>query len=254
MTESNTLRSSLRARADVPDQDIEDVIAIALELQDADREAASGASLQDVQDVARELDIAPAYVEQALSTLAQRREDAQAATQRAAEEALAAQQRLKRRALTAAASVTGLLVCFGFWVSSAIPAARSSDAELANARAQLHAVIDRQAGLAPQLVSLAGGDGQDLTQQVDTIRDAEDLDAKLRASDALGQAMAQRIAQLKPTDASSQQLRLNLQYEITGSANRIATERGRYERARVAHELARRGLRASLAQSLGLID
>ncbi len=250
MAERTQLRSELLARPDVPDEDIDDLIALAQELQDADEEAAEGASLAEVQDVARELDIAPAYVEKALGELTRRRQEAAAAAEAAEER----QQGLVKLAGAGAAALVGLLLLTGLWVASAVPGLRAAAGELAAAEAQLDAVIDRQAGLAPQLVSLAGANGRGLEEHVKAVRGAEDVQAKLEASDALGQAMAERIAALKPTDASSQQLRLNLQYEITGSANRVATERARYEQARVAYDQASHGLRASLARGVGLVD
>lgn len=254
MAERTQLRTELLARPDVPDEDIDDVIALAQELQDADEEAAEGASLAEVQDVARELDIAPAYVEKALGELTRRRQEAAEEAKEAEEAAEERQQGLLRLAGAGAAALVGLLLMSGLWVGSAVPGLRVAEGELAAAEAQLDAVIDRQAGLAPQLVSLAGGNGRGLEEHVKAVRDADDVHAKLEASDALGQAMAERIAALKPTDASSQQLRLNLQYEITGSANRIATERARYEQARVAYDQAGHGLRASIARAVGLVD
>jgi LemA protein len=254
MTDTTQLRTTLLERADVPNDDIDDVIAIAQELQDAQRAEADGASLADVQDVARELDIDPAYVEQALTELTRRREEAQEADEAQAEAAAAQRAAVGRAAGVGLAGLLGLLVLAMLWVGTAVPGLRTASLEVATAEAQLDAVLDRQAGLAPQLVSLAGGDARGLQSHLDAVRSAPDVQAKLQASDALGAAMAERIAQLKPTDEASQQLRLNLQYEITGSTNRVATERARYERARVAYEQRSHGLRATVARTMGLVD
>ncbi len=251
---TTTVREQLLRRPDVPDDDIDDVIAIAQELQDAEREAAEGATLDEVKQVASELDIAPTYVEKALAELTRRREQAMADAAAAKQDAVERRASVMKVGAGFGALVLGALALALLFVGSAAPGLRAARHELHAAEAQLDAVIDRQASLAPQLVSLAGGDGHGLEAQVKAVKAAQGLSEKLDASDALGAAMAERIAQLKPTDEASQQLRLNLQYELTGTANRIATERQRYEQARVAYDDASHGLRASLARSVGLVD
>jgi len=254
MSDTTQLRTTLLGRPDVPNDDIDDVIAIAQELQDAERAAAEGASMAEVEAVADELDIDPAYVEKALDELTRRREvekKAEAEREEDVEEHRAA---MGKAAAMGGAGLVGLLVLAMLWVGTAVPGVRSASLELHSAEAQLDAVIDRQAGLAPQLVSLAGGNAQGLKTQLDAVRGAQGVSEKLQASDALGAAMAERIAALKPTDEASQQLRLNLQYELTGSANRVATERARYEQARVAYDQVSHGMRATVARAVGLVD
>ncbi len=240
-----SVRERLLQRPDVPDEDVDDLVAIAAQLQDEARADDGRATVEDVQRVAGELDIAPEYVEQALGELQRRREEA-----KAEEEARSAMLR------TAGLSIAGVAVCLvlfsGLWVATAVPGLRSTAAELDSAEAQLEVVLDRQAALAPQLVALAGGDASGLQAQVDAVRQAESLDARVERSSELATAMATMLARTRPTDEASMQLRLNLQYEVTGSANRIATERQRVEQARVAYEAAHSGLRASLATGLGL--
>mgnify|MGYP000433104429 CR=1 FL=1 len=238
-------RETLLQRADIPDADVDDVIAIAAELQDADRAAAEGASLEEVEQVAGELDIAPAYVEEALTELKRRREDAAAdAAQQAA---------LRKQVLLGGAGLlAGGALLLLLWVGSALPGLWSTAAELDASEAQLNVVIDRQASLAPQLVALAGGEASEVSEAVQAVRAAEGVDERLVAADALGTQMATALARLPPTDDASKQLRLNLQYEITGTANRIATERQRYEQTRAAYEHTRSGLRAAVATSVGL--
>jgi len=238
-------RQTLLQRPDVADDDVDDVIAIAAELQDADRRAAEGATVQQVEAVADELDIDPAYVDEAIGELARRRDDAAAA---------AAQEQAVRRQLLrgGAAGTAGLLLLLLLWVGSALPGLWSTAAAVDAAEARLDVVIDRQASLAPQLVALAGGEAGELSDAVAAVRAADAVDERLQAADALGTQMATVLAALPPTDDASTQLRLNLQYEVTGTANRIATERQRYEQARAAHAAARQGLRARLATTLGL--
>jgi len=244
-TDLMSTREALQQRPDIPDEDIDDVIAIAQELQDADRARADHASLAEVEEVAGELDIDPAYVEEALGELMRRRADAAADQEQ--------QDATRRRLLLGgAATVGGTLLLGMLWVATALPGLWSSAADLDRATAQLDVVIDRQASLAPQLVALAGGEAAGLTTAVQAVRDADTVPDRLAAADALGTAMATALAALPPGDDAAQQLRLNLQYEITGTANRIATEQARYEAARVVHEQAHAGLRAGIATSLGL--
>jgi hypothetical protein len=246
-TTDTATRQALKQRPDVPDDDIDDLIAIAAELQDRDRAQADRASLSEVEAVAGELDIEPRYVEEALGELQRRREaDAAAARERTAT--------LRKAGLGAAGLVGCLLLLVGLSAATAVPSLRSTDTELQFATSQLDVVIDRQAALAPQLVALAGGRAADLDEAVAALQAADSVPERLAASDALGRRMAETLSALPPTDDASTQLRLNLQHEITGTTNRVATERQRYEAAKVAHDRARQGLRAGLATSLGLAD
>ena len=67
-------REALRRRSDVAEGDIDEIIGIAAELADADR---PGASVAEIEAVARELQIDPKYVERAIEVLGQRREQVQ---------------------------------------------------------------------------------------------------------------------------------------------------------------------------------
>ena len=80
-------REQLRRRPDVPDEDIDDIIAIASELQEADRRADESATIQEIEAVAEELDIDPSYVEKAIATLEGRREEEAASAEQAREQA-----------------------------------------------------------------------------------------------------------------------------------------------------------------------
>ncbi len=182
MSDTTQLRGALLSRPDVPDDDIDDVIAIAQELQDVERAAAEGASLEEVEAVTGELDIDPAYVEKALAELTRRRGAAKEAAEErrdAAEERRAA---MGRATAMGGAGLVGLLVLGMLWVGAAVPGVRAASLELRSAEAQLHAVIDRQAGLAPQLVSLAGDDAKGLKTQLDAVRGAQSVPEELQAS------------------------------------------------------------------------
>lgn len=234
-------RDALRQRPDIPNEDIDDLIGIASELQEADQ---PGVDVQDVRDVAAELDIAPEYIDQALTELSRRRADAEARhTEASATRA--------RQLRVGGASIAGLLALLVLFVGTALPGLRRTATDLQAAEAQLTVVLDRQAALAPQLVALAGGQAKDLDALAKAQRTAPDLDTRLDKASELATAMATAIGAVPVNDDRAQQLRLNLQYEITGSQNRVDTERSRYEQARAAYDSARVGLRAGVLQGLG---
>src|SRR5690606_33544672 len=96
-------RDALRGRADVSADDIDDIVALAAELQEAD--LPRGATLEEVQAVAEELDIAPEYVERAVRELSSRRER-EADAQRV--EALRAAERWRVLRIAAASAAVAL--------------------------------------------------------------------------------------------------------------------------------------------------
>jgi hypothetical protein len=223
-------REDLLRRPDVPNEDIDDLIGIAQELQDAERRA-RGASVAEVEAVAAELEIDPAYVQQAIDVLRDRRaQDAEAAAARSAS--------TRRALLIGGAALLGVLGVGGG--VGAVSASRGSAArqELARAEANLDVVLQRQAALAPQLVAIAGGEAEGLEALAAKVREGT-VEERMRASEALGAELAKRLGALPPatTDAAAQQ-RLSLQHELSGAQNRITVERRRYEEARLAAEQA----------------
>lgn len=223
-------RRRLVERNDVDNADIDDIIEIAARLQDDDEAAEDRASVEEVEAVAEELDIDPAYVEQAIEVLATQRREA-------ALRAVRTRGQLQRGALVLAAIV--LLVAGGWWVSNQARTARVRAAQttLDQAETQLDAVLQRQATLAPQLVALAGGDATALTSAVTALREADTIEAKLDASETLSLRMATTLGSLPRVD---EDVRLNLQHELTGTQNRISVERQRYQAAKLARDEAAR--------------
>ena len=62
-----TLAAALKARQDVDDDDIPEIIGIAQELQSQAADEDDDLSVEEVEDVARELGIDPKYVEEAIA-------------------------------------------------------------------------------------------------------------------------------------------------------------------------------------------
>ena len=57
----------MRQRPDIPDEEVDDIVALAARLKDEDPTRAQGATEEEVAEVAAELDIEPEYVEAALN-------------------------------------------------------------------------------------------------------------------------------------------------------------------------------------------
>jgi len=241
------IREELRARPNVREDDIDDIIEIAARFQDEQYAAEEGERRMDaLRKTAEELDIDPAYLDQAVTQLAEQR--AAAARQKAAASRIGLYAVLSASAVLVLSLLTG-----GVLVSSAASDISVAQAEAAKAETRLVQALDRQASLAPQLVALAGGDHATMRGASEAYRDARNLSEKKDAAAALSLAMAEALAGLPPaTDAD--QARLNLQYELTGSQNRVSTESARYEEARLGWEGAARTTTGRAAVGLGLAD
>ncbi|MEZ4317783.1 MAG: hypothetical protein R3F61_09775 [Myxococcota bacterium] len=250
-------REALVRRPDVRDEDIDDIIGIAAELQELELSAKPAASADDVRKVAAELDIDPKFVDAAIDRLQSQRREAEERAKADAAEAATTRMQLGAGALAILAAlflgVLGIGGVTGIVTWSADSRLDEALSVERHAESNLVTVLDRQASLAPQLVALAGGDASDLNAKAAALKSAGDIAAKLTASDALGLAMAEALGSLPPaTDPATQQSRANLQHEVSGIQNRITVERRRYEDARLAYDEANTGLGAGLATGLGL--
>lgn len=244
-------RDALRRRADVAEADIDDIVAIAAELQEADRP--TGATLAEVQAVARELDIAPEYVERAVQELEARRSRQGEEDRR---QALRNAERRRIAAIAVGAGALVLLLLASTPLLLAFVAASDIDAATANLEqreAYVGLILDRQAALVPQLVALSGGDAAALESALDAVRTANDLPSRLDAARALDAALARVLSTLPPPrgDADAMQ-RLGLQHELSGIQNRLGTEIRRLEDARRQLEQARSQPGAGVASLLRL--
>ena len=222
--------ADLHARQDVDDDDIPAIIEIAQELQAEARERDDDVSVEEVEAIAEELGIDPSFVEEAIALKAERAE-ATAVASRAAE---AKASRLRSRILKAVASVVLAVMVgtlgLGFVGAGAV---RSAHDQVELAESALVTVLERQASLAPQLLALGGGDAAGLESATEALREAPDVEARLRASEALGVAMAEQLSALS---GANDAVRTELHYELTGTQNRITTERRRLLDAQAEHE------------------
>lgn len=250
------IREELLRRGQVPASEVDDVIAEAGRLQEHDRALnEQRATREELDKVASELDISPEYVQRALQ---KREEDRKAAERAAVEKAEAEKRSAQRRKLLlfgglgVAGAVAVLALLLGLVGAGSV---RSAAIDAHAAQAELVTVLERQASLAPQLVGLAGGDPGDLSSLASKVHDAGSLNDRIQAADALSTAMAKTLGQLPPpaNDADAQ-LRLNLQYEVTGAQNRITVETRRYKEAEARWDGAADSITGRLAVGLGLAD
>ncbi len=220
----------------------EDVIERAALLQERARNVSPGQTLQELKTVGAELDIEDRFVDAAVAQLKE-------------EEELAARQVLQRgKMLRSVAMAIGAVMVSVFalgGVGSLDVRRAAQEADLA--RANLETVVQRQTSLVPQLLALSGGDASGLTELQRAVEDAKDVDARLKAADALQFAMAQALGKLPPSaDANQGQQRLSLQHELVGATNRVTTERRRYDQAMVKWRGETSGGLGALATALRL--
>lgn len=232
------MREDLLKRHDIPEEDLDDVLAIAHRLQDGARRAPRTMDRSDVEAVASELSIAPEFVDRAVEELRRLREDRKAA-ERARR---AARERFLKTAVALAAGVLLLLGAVGaagaIGVGAAATRARAAEAAL-------NVVIDRQMALLPQLVALSGGDPGSLREYEARLKGADTVGERLEAARELGNAMASRVGKLPSSDRQA------IQYEIVGAQNRITVEQRRYQEALDAWQSAAQSPQGRLAVSLG---
>lgn len=246
-------RRRLLERADIDNDDIDDIIGIAAELHQAEVEAAEGASIEEVQAVAEELDIPGEYVEQAIALLHSRREQAMDRDRKTELRAGERRRVMGIVAVSVACMLLGTAVVVGTAVTDAADLLATAATNIEQRASYVELVLDRQAGLVPQLVALSGGDPGDLMPLATTLSQGGTLEERLEASKALDLALGATLADLPaPRDETEAIQRLGLTHELTGVQNRRGTEMGRLENARGDWDRARRLKGAGLALALGM--
>ena len=244
---TTSTREALRRRPDVPNEDIDDIIARASELQDADRaHDADHATVAEVEAVAEELDIDASYVEKAINAIRADR----------LEQASIAKNRTRWLSWIGMGLVAlGLVFGGGIGAGAVVGSARLGPVaeQVDTTAAKLDQALDRQAALAPQLVALAGGEIEAVSVAAETAKSAEDLPARLEAAEGLNLAMAEAIGKIEAQgNDQAQQRLLNLQYEVVGTWNRIDTERGRHDEAVAAWTRVAESMTGRMALATGM--
>lgn len=248
-------REEIRTRQDVDEDDVDDVVGLAAQLQAAARaEQDDRASVDEVKDVAAELDIAPQFVEQAITKLKGDREAALRARAEA-EKRAASEAALARSRRSAAAAIAGtLLLVAALAVGGLGMAGRSAVVEAQHVaeqhEADLIGVLDRQRSLVPQIAALSGAQ-----LDVPALPADATVEQRLAAADALGAELTRAFAALPPSaDEAANQQRLNLSYEIAGAQNRIDFARKGWDDANRAWAAAADSPSGRVAVVLGMAD
>lgn len=244
------IHESLQSRPDILDEDVDDIVALAAELQDEEETLDAGASASDIARVAAELDIDSRFVEAAIE---QWRATKEADAKQAALDTRARSRTIKMFASTVALVMVVVIssaLILGTVGSSNLKAA---DIAVETAQTHLEVVLDRQIALAPQLVIAGGGSTEQVAHIAETLSRETDIDARLHGSTELGVEMSRSLAEA-PADATdaTAQMRLNLQYELTGTRNRISTETKRLREAQDIHERTANSLTGRIAVQLGM--
>lgn len=141
-------------------EDVDDVIGVAARLKDAD---ADTLTVEELEEVAAELDIEPEYVSRAVEALRQRRAQAQKQLQ---------QQKQRRKAIMAAIIALVVAILGGLGVTAAVGQGglHQRANEVSQRRAQVVNVLERQQGVERRLK------GQEMTPD----REAEIIGAENR--------------------------------------------------------------------------
>lgn len=240
------LRTDLEERDDVSNDDIGEIIEIAQRLQREAEAKAQQLSVEELGEIAEDLDIQREYVERAIEL--RKLEGAKSTAEK--EE----KRRQRRRILLIAGG------CAAFLFIVALVLARTGSNSLSEkheqiiqAEGKLDQVLERFAMNAPHSIALLGGDSTQLTAAVAKVRSAKTTAARLEAANDLNLALADLVsAQPARDDPAAEQQRLNLHYELTGFQNRIATESQRLRSAERAYREAQAKASGKLARLFGM--
>lgn len=203
----------------IPDDIANEVLRVASEMY---AETQNSYSLAELQAAGKEVNIPPEIIEQAIAKV----KEEQRLTR---EKQLLAQQR-KKTLMYIGSAIAGLTLLWGiFTYNSLSNSAQKVDA----AWSQVENQLQRRTDLIPKLIGVVEAQS---TQEKEVIKLLEDSrNSYLQAqtpSDKL-QASQEITAALNDFDRyfGSSRAYTNLQYEIAGTENRIATERKRYNEA-----------------------
>lgn len=208
----------------------------------------SSYSVDDLIQAGREAEIPPEIIQQAIEEIQARRREEKLQRQRNRE--------LRKQIFLLLTGVVTVVIIWGGWTyNSLISAANYVDASWAQVENQLQ----RRADLIPQLVKVTESYAQQEKELVTILLNsrssflqATTLEEKATATAQVNSAIAsfQSYFAANPQLQSSQ-LFVNLQYEIAGTENRIATERRRYNQAVQAYNQKVRSFPNSLVAKMG---
>lgn len=230
MTQSSNVNSSSISDASIPDAWVPQVLEQAGKLYQ--QQNPDGYSLAELMDAGAEAQIPPELIRQAYAEIQQQQQQVALEQQ----ETKLQWQRARKRSLISGSVFAMLSLA---WLGLTYNNLNGERAVVAGKWAQVENQMQRRADLIPQLVNIAESFAdreervlQNLTQAREAFLTASTV-AEQQAAD---EGMKGAIAQFQSFAANSEPLQsselfINLQYEIAGTENRIATERMRYNQA-----------------------
>ena len=223
----------------IPEDIANEVLGVASEMY---AETQNSYSLSELQAAGKEVNIPPEIIEQAITKVKEEKRLAQ-------EQTLLAQKRNKTLVYIGGA-LAGLAMLWGIFTYNSL----SSSAQRVDAAwSQVENQLQRRTDLIPKLIGVVEAQS---TQEKEVIKLLENA----RNSYLLAETPSDKLkASQKITEAlqnferyfGSSQAYTNLQYEIAGTENRIATERKRYNEAVQAYNQKVKAFPNSLIANLG---
>jgi LemA protein len=205
----------------IPEDIADEVLRVASELYS---EAQNSYAVEDLKAAGEGVNIPPEIIEQAIAQVQEQRR------QEAVERAKTQAKNQKLKLIGAGVGVLALL-----WGILAFNAMSRANQQVNSAWAQVENVLQRRADLIPKLVNVTKAQSKNekeviklLLSSRDAFIKAQNPQDKLAASAKIDSALKQFDKVVSSTGLGSSQAYINLQYEIAGSENRIATERKRY--------------------------
>ncbi|WP_019508584.1 LemA family protein [Pleurocapsa sp. PCC 7319] len=200
----------------IPEEIAAEVLDLASHLYAA--ESSGGYSLEELQEAGKEVSIPPELIQKALKQIRTKQQQAK-----------------QKRQQTLQISL-GIGVTISLWGVLVYNSLNQQLQQVNAAWAQVENQLQRKVDLVPQLINLTQAQAQreqqliqQLTQSRQEYLQANNNSDRIIAIQAVNSAIQdfQEYANINNQLQSSQTF-INLQYEITGTANRLATERRRY--------------------------
>lgn len=213
------------SNARIPEEIASEVLEVASRMY---AEVNSSYSVQDLQQAGQEVSIPPELIEKAIQEVQAKHRREQLERQQ-----LQHQQKILTRI---GIGITAIIILWGILIYNSLAKAKQN---VYATWAQVENQMQRRADLIPELVAVTQTQAkqeQDLIKLLNQSRNAylqsNSLPEKIAATEQMNLAIQVFNQSVTPNPQfQSSQAFTNLQYELAGSENRIATERQRYNQA-----------------------
>lgn len=209
----------------IPDDIAQEVIELASNLYAEAQQNSEGYSLSELQEIGNEVAIPDQIMKEALTQIKEKYRQAESN-----------KQKLKQQLKIISLSALGIAIVISLWGILTYNSLNNNQQEVEAAWAQVENQLQRKADLIPNLINITQAQAEHEKQLIILLTNArkqylqaDTMEEKLASSQNINQVINQfnQYAFHNQQLASSQAF-TNLQYEITGTENRIATERRRY--------------------------